>query len=216
ALDDLQPFLAVVVAAVVVAERDAEHPELDRIPPGDDVEAEAAMTDVIGGHHLLGGKYRVDKCDMKRAEGRDLPRRRQQPACPGQRLERRSLRIAFALISMPAPDRQQELEAGLIGKPGRRDVVVPGGVPALRRLGEAGPAGAVHPEQPKLELVPVVDARLVPAAGHMLPHSYPTSTCRARRLCPCGALEQPRQIAHAVISRWRVTMWKSVLTLVIS
>ncbi len=74
AVDDHQPFLGVVVAAVVIAERNAHHAELDRVPPRDDVEPEAPVADVIGGHHLLGGKHRIDERDMQRAERRDVLR----------------------------------------------------------------------------------------------------------------------------------------------
>ena len=167
ALDDLDPFLGVVVAAVVIAERDAHHAELDRVPARDDVEAEAAVADVVGGHHLLGGEGRIDEGDVQRAEGRDLPRRGEQPGGPHQRLEGRALGVALALVSVPAADRQQELEPGVVGELRRLDVVVPGGVPALGRLGQAQAALAVHAEQPELELVLVVDPGFVSVSCHV-------------------------------------------------
>ena len=166
AVDDLQPFLGVVVAAVVIAERNAHHAELDRVPARDDVEPEAPVADVIGGHHLLGGKDRIDERDVERAERRDLLRRGEQPARPRQRLEGRALGVALALVAVPAADRQQELEAGLVGELRRLDVVVPGRVPALGRLGQAQPALAVHPEQAELELVLVVDPGFVSVLCH--------------------------------------------------
>jgi hypothetical protein len=95
------------------------------------------MADVIGRHHLLGGKDRIDERDVERAERRDVGRRSEQPAGPGQRLERGALGIAFALVTVPPPDRQQEFQAGRVGELGGLDVIVPGGVPALRRLGQA-------------------------------------------------------------------------------
>ena len=94
AIDDLQPFLGIVVAAVVIAERDAHHAELDRIPARDDVEPEAAVADVVGRHHLLGGEHRIDEGDVERAERRDVlrsrravrtPRRWSRTWCPGYR-----------------------------------------------------------------------------------------------------------------------------------
>src|SRR5262249_60227167 len=57
-LDDVDPFLRVVVADSVLALLDAEHLELVLVPADDDVEAEAALADVIGGAHLLGGEDR--------------------------------------------------------------------------------------------------------------------------------------------------------------
>jgi hypothetical protein len=38
---------------------DPEHIELALIPADDDIEAEAALADVIGGDHLLGGNHRI-------------------------------------------------------------------------------------------------------------------------------------------------------------
>ena len=48
-LDDLDPFLGVVVALVVLALLDAEHVELVLVPADHEVEAEAALADVVGG-----------------------------------------------------------------------------------------------------------------------------------------------------------------------
>jgi hypothetical protein len=92
---------------------------------------------VIGRHHLLGGENRIDERDVKRAERRNVLRRGEQPARPGERLESGALGIALALIAMPAADRQQELEARLVGKLCGLDVIIPGGVPPFRRLGQA-------------------------------------------------------------------------------
>src|SRR5204863_8802311 len=100
-----------VIAAVMVAYYDAHHAEFDRVPARDDVQPKPPVTDVIRRHHLLGGKYRIDERDMERAERRDVFRRSQQPAGPGQRLECRALGIAFTLIAVPAADRQQKFEA---------------------------------------------------------------------------------------------------------
>ena len=167
AIDDRKPLLGIVVAAVVVTERDAHHAELDRIPAGDDVEPEPAVTDMVGGHHLLRGKHRIDEGDMQRAERGDVVRRGQQSARPGDRLKRGALGVALALIAVPAPDRQQEFEPGLVGELRRLDVIVPRCIPAFRRLGETQAALAVHAEQAELELVLVVDASLVAAARHL-------------------------------------------------
>ena len=119
AIDDREPLLGIVVAAVVITERDAHHAELDRIPAGDDVEPEPAVTDMVGRHHLLGGEHRIDEGDVQRAERRDVVRRGQQSARPGDRLERGALGVALALIAVPAPDRQQEFEPGVVGRVAR-------------------------------------------------------------------------------------------------
>src|SRR5262245_13202173 len=196
AIDDLQPLVRLVIAAVVVAERNAHHAELDRVPAGHHVETETSVANVIRRHHLLGGKDRIDESDVERAEGRDLLRRGEQTAGPGDRLEGRALGIARSLVAVPATDRQQELKPRLVGKLGGGDIIVPRRVPALGRLGQAQSTLAVHAEQTELELVPVVDAGFVPV------------------LCHCRNSVRPK--AHTLIWCRRVSMWKIALTAVIS
>ena len=77
AFDDGQPLLAVVIASVMVAQRDAHHAEFDRIPAGDDVEPESPVADVIRRDHLLGGKNRIDERDVERPKSRNVFRRSQ-------------------------------------------------------------------------------------------------------------------------------------------
>ena len=59
-LDDVDPFLGVVVAVVVGALLDAEHVELAFVPADHDVEPEAALADVVGGDHFLGRDHRIE------------------------------------------------------------------------------------------------------------------------------------------------------------
>ena len=49
-LDDVEPFLREFVARFMVALLDAEHLELAFVPADDEVESEAAVADMVGGH----------------------------------------------------------------------------------------------------------------------------------------------------------------------
>ena len=78
-LDDVDPFLRIFVARLVVALLDAEHLELALVPADDDVEAEAALADVIGGDHLLGCDHGIEERRMHGAEHRDALGRASSP-----------------------------------------------------------------------------------------------------------------------------------------
>ena len=69
ALDDLEPFARLVVAAL--DEFDPEHREFARIPSADDVQPGAAATDVIDGRERLGGIERMQKRDVNGHENPD-------------------------------------------------------------------------------------------------------------------------------------------------
>ena len=77
AFNDGQPLLAVVIASVMLAQRDSHHTEFDRIPAGDDVEPESPVADVIRRDHLLGGKNRIDERDVECPKSRNVFRRSQ-------------------------------------------------------------------------------------------------------------------------------------------
>jgi hypothetical protein len=85
------------------------------IPADDDVEAEAALADVIGGDHLLGGDHRIKDRGVHGTEYSDALGKREQPGCPGDRFERRALIIGLTAITLPSADRQQKVDAGLVG-----------------------------------------------------------------------------------------------------
>jgi hypothetical protein len=75
ALDDVDPFLGKFVTIVMRALRHAEHLEFALVPAGDDVQAEAALADMIGGDHFLGGDQGMEQRRVYGAEDRDPLRR---------------------------------------------------------------------------------------------------------------------------------------------
>ena len=113
ALDDVEPLLRIIVAVVVLALRDAEHLELALVPADHEVEAEAALADVVGGDELLGGDQGMKQRRVHGAEHGDALGRRQQAAGPGHGLERRAVKVGVAAVALPAADRQHEVDAGL-------------------------------------------------------------------------------------------------------
>ena len=95
---------------------DAEHLELVLIPAAHDVQAEAALADVIGRDHLLRGDDRMEQRRMHGAEHGDAPveASRPEPRSPS-RASRPGSR--FAAVALPAADRQQEVDPGLVRHP---------------------------------------------------------------------------------------------------
>jgi len=61
ALDHVDPFLGKFVTIVMVALRHTEHLEFALVPAGDNVQAEAALADMIGGDHFLGGDQGMEQ-----------------------------------------------------------------------------------------------------------------------------------------------------------
>src|SRR5215472_332913 len=85
-LDHIDPFLRVVVARIMLALLDAEHVELALIPADHDVDADAALADVIGGDEFLGGNQRMKQRRVNGAEQRHAPSGGEQPNRPGDGL----------------------------------------------------------------------------------------------------------------------------------
>ncbi len=144
---DVDPFLAQHVAVVVRAEVDAEHVELFLVPAADDVEAEAPLADMVGGHHLLRRDDGVDRGDVHRAERHDPARRGEKARRPGEGLEARPVMVGGPAIAFPAPERQHEVEPGVVGHAGEGEVVPPARLPPLGENRGGEPAGAVGAEQ---------------------------------------------------------------------
>ena len=67
----------------MVARLDAEHLELALVPAAHDVQAEAAVADMVGGHDLLGRDQRREQRRVDRPEHGDALGRGQQPGGPG-------------------------------------------------------------------------------------------------------------------------------------
>ena len=155
-LDRVEPFLGIIVTRIVLALRHAEHLELALVPADHQVDAEPARADLVGGHQRLGGDQRMEQRHMDGAEHGEAGRRRQQTGRPGDGFQRRAMEIGVAAITLPARDRQHEIEARRIRHAGKRQAVGPVSRPPLRyrRGGAAG--GAIGAEQPDLKGVPVV------------------------------------------------------------
>ena len=62
----------------------------------------------------------------------------------------------IAAIALPAPDREQEIDADVVGHPGELEIVRPTPRPALRNQRHRASRRAVRPEQADLELVRIV------------------------------------------------------------
>src|SRR5208337_1902127 len=138
-LDDVDPFLRVLVALLMVALPDPEHLELTLVPSHDDIQSETPLADMVGSDHLLGGNDRIEERRMHGTEYRDALGRGEQPRCPGDGLERCPLIVGVSPISFPAPDREQEVNAGSICHSCKLEIVRPAPGPALRNQSNRPP-----------------------------------------------------------------------------
>ena len=132
ALDHVNPFLGKLVTIVMVTLRHAEHLKLALVPAGDDVQAEAALADMIGGDHFLGGDQGMEQRRVHGAEDRDPLCCRKQTAGPGDGLECRAVKVAWAAVAFPAADRQKKIDPGLVGNVRHLETIGPARQPALR------------------------------------------------------------------------------------
>jgi hypothetical protein len=132
ALDDVDPFLGKFVTIVMRALRHAEHLEFALVPAGDDVQAEAALADMIGGDHFLGGDQGMEQRRVHGAEDRDLLGSCQQAAGPGDGFECRAVEVARAAVAFPAADRQKKIDPSLVGDARHVETIGPAREPAFR------------------------------------------------------------------------------------
>ena len=108
--------------------------------PAHDIDADAALADVVGGDEFLGGDQGMKQRRMHGAEHGDALRRAEEPHRPGDGLERMAVEIGIAAIALPARDRQHEIKPGLVGEPRQSETFRPVRRPALRHLrGRARP-----------------------------------------------------------------------------
>ena len=152
-LDDVDPFLGVIVAVAVLTGIDAEHVELAFVPADHDVEPEAAFADVIGGDHLLRRHHRIEDQRMHGAEHGDAPGAAEEASGPGDGFQRRALIVGVAAIPLPAADRQHEVDTGLVRHLRQALAVRPAARPTLRHQGHGAAGRAVGAEQADLQLV---------------------------------------------------------------
>ena len=111
-----------------------EHIEFTLVPARNDVEPEPAAADMIGCHHHLGGKHRIEKGNVNRAEDDDLVGCGKRAGRPGQRLVGRAFRIGLAAITMPPGDRQRELKPCCLRQLVGGERIVPARNPAFGDL----------------------------------------------------------------------------------
>ena len=151
--DDVDPFLRVVVAVLMRALLNTEHVELAFVPADHDIEPEAALADVVGGDHFLRRHHRIEDRRMHGTEHSDVLGGAEQPGRPGDRFQRRALIISVAAVALPAPDRQEEIDAGVVRHDRELLVVGPAARPALghQRHGAAG--RAIGAEQADLQFI---------------------------------------------------------------
>src|SRR5215469_1305821 len=112
--DDVDPFLRIIVTLLMRALLDAEHVELALVPADYDIESKAALADMIGSDHFLRRDHRIENRRVDGAEHRDALGAGEQGACPGDGFERGSLIVGDPAISLPAADRKEKIDAGLV------------------------------------------------------------------------------------------------------
>src|ERR1700683_5574020 len=111
--DDVDPFLRVIVARVVLALLDSEHVEFAFVPSAHDIHAHAALANMVGGDELLGGDQRMKQRRMHGAEHRNALGGAEEADRPGNGLQRGAMKIGLAAVALPARNRQQEVGARL-------------------------------------------------------------------------------------------------------
>jgi hypothetical protein len=137
-----------------------EHIELCLVPAADEVEAEAAPTDVIGRDDLLRREYRRKERHMHSTEHSEALGGGQQATGPGDGLKRAALEIGCTAIALPPPDRHQAFEAGRVYHLGEPNILREGVLPALRHCGRGAAARAVGVEDGKLEPIAAKHGRI--------------------------------------------------------
>ncbi len=119
----------------MLALRDPEHLELALVPSGHQVDAEAALANVIGRDQRLGRDQRMKQGRMDCGEHRHARGRGLETGRPGDSLQRRAVKVGIAAIALPTGDRQHEIDASVVRHPGEVQTVRPVCRPALRHFG---------------------------------------------------------------------------------
>src|SRR5262249_17288727 len=105
-------------------------------------------------------------------EHRDALGEREQARRPRDGLERRALVVGIAAITLPAPDREQEVDADVVGHPGGLEIVRPAPGPALRNERDGPPRRAARREQADLEFVRSVHRHAIMAGWSGSEHGF--------------------------------------------
>jgi hypothetical protein len=122
-------------------------------PADDDIQSKTAFANVIGGGHFLRRDHRIENRRVHCAEHGDAPGNGEERGRPGDCFKRRALIIGRPAISLPATDRQQEIDACLVRHQREFLVVRPAPRPTFgnERYGASG--RAIRAEQADLQLV---------------------------------------------------------------
>src|SRR5262249_54497625 len=93
----------------------------------------------------------------------------------GDGRDRGALVVGVAAITLPAPDREEEVDADVVGHPGELEIVRPAPGPALRNERDRPSRRAVRPEQADLELVRIVHRHAIMAGWSGSEHDSSSS-----------------------------------------
>jgi hypothetical protein len=115
----------------VLALLNAEHGEFVFVPAHHQIQTETAVADMIRGRAGFGRDDRIEERCVHRGEHRHALRRREQPRRPGEGLEPRSLVIGIAAITLPARQRQHEIEPSVIRHSREAQIVGPASGPTF-------------------------------------------------------------------------------------
>ena len=154
ARQDLEPFEALRVA--VVDQIEPEHRELFGVPAANDVEPGPPVRGVVDGRERLGGEHRMRHRHMDGREQGDPLGDAREARREGQGLVRPFAAVELAAEALPAGDRQDELETGLVRHAGDLDDLRPERGPALGNARQSEAAIGVDREDAELEDVRAV------------------------------------------------------------
>src|SRR5262245_5696846 len=207
--DDAPPLFALGVALVVLALRHPKHLELVLVPATDDVDAEAALANVVRRGHLLGGNERMVQWHVHGAKYIHVLRCGQQATGPGNRFKAGAIGVRLTPIALPACDGDHALDPDLICQLRQSDVVLPTGIPVLGkgRIGSA--ARTIGSKEPQLEGVTVHENRIALVHPRFLLSAASASRCQAAEsrcviiaVCRGGVEYYRTRIVHLHTCPW--------------
>ena len=199
-LQHVQPFGCVGIALVMFHDRGAKHLQLGREPAADDVQGKTAAGDVVDRRRLLGGDDRMKGRHMRGREHRRVIRGAADTGGPGEGFKTSAVEIGDAAEAAPARNRDERLEARVVGHAGQPLDVVPGGMEHAVDRGDR--AGVVHvqAEQSELEAIVAVQSVRVThensrsSSRRMLRGLGPAVKRRHRRCRPPAGLIMARHV----------------------
>ena len=152
---DREPLETLLIAVVVPGLAMPEHVELVLVPSAHDVQPGAAAAHMIDGRERLGGEHRMHERNMHGREDRNVPGDGGKRRGVSQRLERGGAHLGRAAVTLPARDRKNEFDAGIISRLRNGLDFLPIGTPPIGNFRESRPAVCIDGEKPELEAVGV-------------------------------------------------------------